>query len=168
MSNPLKNPPKDGWTKDDRTRRCITDNCGYGRGNDGSWIGMPLSTTLVSVIQRDAPNLVVARACLCIRCGRLYGLTLRLDPETHARVADTMGISRSGIEACLRASKSAGLFNLDDLQNGRMAEVELSDRVKELMAMRSHGAGLRDAQELRTGSYNPDLYIEPKQEELPL
>ena len=165
--NPLKNPPKDGWTKDDSTRRCISDKCGAGRGEGGEWIGTPLSTMLVSVIQRDAPNIVVARACVCIRCGRLYGLTLRKDPETHAVMAAGLGISRSGIEACLRAGKGAGLFTLEDLQNGRMAEVELSDRVKELMAKRSHGARERDAQELRSGAYNPDKFLEPEQTGLP-
>jgi len=164
-NNPLKNPPKDGWTKDDSARRCVSDKCGAGRGEGGEWVGTPLSTMLVSAIQRDAPNIVVARACVCIRCGRLYGLTLRKDPETHAVMADGMGISRAGIEACLRASKNATLFTLNELQTGRMDEVALSPAVRELMAKRSHGASIRDAQESRTGVYNPNAFTE--QEVLP-
>ena len=175
MSEEIKNPlnkrthpePKGGWTEDDRVKRCITAKCGYGKDETGAEVGTLLSLITVSVRKSDEPNIPVARACVCMRCGRLYGLTLRLDPETHQQIPAARGITQSNLEACLRASKGAGLFALEDLQNGRMAEVELSDRVKELMEQRSHGAREKDAQELRSGAYNPDAFTEPEQTGLP-
>ena len=173
MSEEIKNPlnkrthpePKGGWTEDDRVKRCITAKCGYGKDETGAEVGTLLSLITVSVRKSDEPNIPVARACVCMRCGRLYGLTLRLDPETHQQIPAAMGITQSNLEACLRASKNATLFTLNELQTGRMDEVALSPAVRELMAKRSHGASIRDAQESRTGVYNPNAFTE--QEVLP-
>ena len=154
--------PKEGWTKDDRASRCI--NCGHGKDNTGAIIGTLLSMITISVYHKGDVNIPVAHASICRRCHRIYGLTLRLHPETLRQVAADMGITRDNIMACLRASKNATLFELEELQTGKMKEVELPATVRELMAKRSHGASARDAQEARTGVYNPDAFIEQKEQ----
>jgi len=165
--NPLKNPPKEGWTKDDRTRRCITDGCGYGRDSSGAWVGTPLSEIKISVYKKGEPNIVIARAGICILCGRVYSLTMRIYPKNNKQVAAEMGITRSGIEACMRARKKSTLFDLEELQAGQIKKSVLSPKLQELIDKSSHGTSARYTQEYRTGVYNPDVFIEPEQEVLP-
>jgi len=78
-----------------------------------------------------------------------------------------MGITRSGIEACMRARKKSTLFDLEELQAGQIKKSVLSPKLQELIDKSSHGTSARYTQEYRTGVYNPDVFIEPEQEVLP-
>ena len=78
-----------------------------------------MSEIKISVYKKGEPNIVIARAGICILCGRVYSLTMRIYPKNNKQVAAEMGITRSGIEACMRARKKSTLFDLEELQAGQ-------------------------------------------------
>lgn len=153
MPNKKRPEPKGGWTKDDTTSRCNT--CGYPDGG-GNITGTPLSQITVSVSSSTDPYIPVAKAVVCVRCNRVYHIKT-------LPAAGELNISLAGIEACMRASRDGTAFRIDELQEGKL-KMELSDSVKKLLEKRRPTPHFNE----RTGEYNPDAFIEPAQESLPL
>lgn len=132
---------KQGWTEPDNTVRC--PHCCAEAG--GQRAGTPLSEITVKVMSDD-PWIPVAKATICRRCRRIYRVFLLPD-------AQKLRITRIGIGRCLKATRCAESFKINELQSGIMDEVVLSETVKK--AMIDHPC---------RSEYNPDKYI---QSELP-
>ena len=145
--------PRGGWTKDDRTPRCV--NCGE-PDQAGGLVGTPLSEITVKVMSSVDPFIDVAKAAICRHCHRVYHVKL-------LRGASGLNINLAGVEACLKATENADSFKINELQSGRVDHVELSQTLQAIIAKRPP----RPAQaNPRTGFYNPDAFTEQKQEVL--
>ena len=151
-----QNTKQGGWTKEDRTVRCI--NCGW-PDKTGHMVGTPISQITVSVISTQEPFIPIAKASICRRCNRFYAVRL-------LEGAGELNISLAAVEDCLKASKNADSFKINELQAGKLDEVELSDSLKALIAARP--PRLPGQFNQRTGVYNPNAYLEPAEQGLPL
>ena len=128
---------KPDYTEPDNTVRCT--HCCVEAG--GTRAGTPLSEITVKIKASDESFIPIAKATICRRCLRIYRVFL-------LPMAEKLNINRIGVGRCLKASKCADSFKINELQSGQMDEVKISESLKKIM------------RELSPVNYNPDKFTQ--------
>lgn len=134
-------------TKDNtvRCKECFVSSGVYGQSD----IGTPLVKEIVRLRKEDGPNVDVAHTIRCIQCGVIADVRIW-------QTGTELGVTRDHVMMLLSATKASPTFTMAELASGEIDRPKFPahlEHVKPAAAKPTFGQ-----------QYNPDLFIEPKQE----
>ncbi len=115
----------------------------------------PLTTITIKILNGSDPFIEVAKAVICRRCHYLKKGWL-------LPAAKKLNITGANVRACLKASHNSDLFNILELHAGKVKINKPSPQMEKYISARE-----KERPRVHT-SYDPNKFLEPETQELPL